>query len=155
MFPSLRNVIIITSLYVSLAHLKSNPVRDHTFTFSNLDKHNLALAPYETPPVPYLRKFNAGKLSFNTVAIVAVWFVIVNAANVWSYEPLSFTNNAEINKNIMIRNSTTSGSRIDIQVSLGSGRSYLSLEQDYDINLFAPSGGTKTTTIAHLMMILL
>jgi hypothetical protein len=48
----------------------------------------------------------------------------------------------------MIRNSTTSGSRIDLQVGLGSGRSYLSLEQDHDINLFAPSGTTRTTTIA-------
>jgi hypothetical protein len=51
----------------------------------------------------------------------------------------------------MIRNSTTSGSRIVIQVGLGTlgyGRSYLSLEQDYDINLFAPSGGTRITTIA-------
>ncbi len=144
MFPSLRNVIIITSLYVSLAHLKSNPVRDHTFTFSNLDKHNVALARYETP-----------KLSFNTDAVVGVWFVTVNAANVWSYEPQSFTINPEVHKNVIIRNSTTSASRIDIQVSLGSGRSYLSLEQDHDINLFAPSGGTKTTTIAHLMMILL
>jgi hypothetical protein len=48
----------------------------------------------------------------------------------------------------MIRNSTTSGARIDLQVDLGNGRSYLSLEQDYDINLFAPSGGTRMTTIA-------
>ena len=48
----------------------------------------------------------------------------------------------------MIRNSTTAGSRIDVQVGLGSGRSYLSLEQDYDINVFAPSGGTRMTTIA-------
>jgi hypothetical protein len=49
---------------------------------------------------------------------------------------------------MFIRNNTTSGSRIDIQVGLGSGRSYLSLEQDYDINLYAPSGGTRNTTIA-------
>jgi hypothetical protein len=48
----------------------------------------------------------------------------------------------------MIRNSTTAGSRIDVQVGSGYGRSYLSLEQDYDINLFAPSGGTRMTTIA-------
>ena len=48
----------------------------------------------------------------------------------------------------MIRNSTTSGSRIDVQVGLGSGGSYLSLEQDYDINLFAPLGSTRMTTIA-------
>jgi hypothetical protein len=48
----------------------------------------------------------------------------------------------------MIRNSTKPGSRIEIQVGLGSRRSYLSLEQDYDINLFAPSGGTRITTIA-------
>jgi hypothetical protein len=49
----------------------------------------------------------------------------------------------------MNRSSTTSGSRIDIQVGLGSGRSYLSLEQDFDFNLYAPSDGTRTTTIAH------
>jgi hypothetical protein len=48
----------------------------------------------------------------------------------------------------MIRNSTTSGSKIDLQVGLGTGRSYLSVEQDYDINLFAPSGGTRMPTIA-------
>ncbi len=50
----------------------------------------------------------------------------------------------------MIRNNTTTGSWIDLQVGLGYGRSYpsLSLEQDYDINLFAPSGTTRTTTIA-------
>ncbi len=47
-----------------------------------------------------------------------------------------------------IRNRTTSGSRIDLQVGLGSERSYLSLEQNYDINLCAPSGGTRVTTIA-------
>ncbi len=46
----------------------------------------------------------------------------------------------------MIRNSTTSGSRIDIKVGLGSGRSYLAL--DYDIDLFAPYGTTRITTIA-------
>ncbi len=62
----------------------------------------------------------------------------------YNYSDSSF----EVNKNITIRNSTTSGSRIDIQVGLGSGRSYLSLEQDYDINLFAPSGGTRMTSIA-------
>ncbi len=48
----------------------------------------------------------------------------------------------------MIRTSTTSGSSIDLQVGLGYGRSYLSLEQDYDINLLAPSGTARTTTIA-------
>ncbi len=62
----------------------------------------------------------------------------------YNYSDSSF----EINKNTPIRNSTTSGSRIDIQVGLGSGRSYLLLEQDYDINLSAPSGGTRMTTIA-------
>jgi hypothetical protein len=49
-------------------------------------------------------------------------------------------------KYLMIRN--TPGSRIDIQVGLASGRSYLLLEQEYDVNLFAPSGGTRMTTIA-------
>ena len=53
----------------------------------------------------------------------------------------------EVNKNMVIRNSNTSGSRIDISVGLGSGRSYMSLEQYRDINLFTPSGGTVTTTI--------
>ena len=48
----------------------------------------------------------------------------------------------------MIRNSTTSSSRIDLQVGLGYGKSFLSMEQDYDVNLYAPSGGTRTTTIA-------
>ncbi len=48
----------------------------------------------------------------------------------------------------MIRNSTTSGSRIDLQVGLGYGKSYLSMEQDYDFNLYAPSGGRRITTIA-------
>ena len=48
----------------------------------------------------------------------------------------------------MIRNSTTSGSRIDWQVKLGYGKSFISMEQDYDINLYAPSGGIRTTTIA-------
>jgi hypothetical protein len=47
----------------------------------------------------------------------------------------------------MVRNSTKPGSRVEIQVGLGSRRSYLSLEQDYDIILFAPSGGTRVTTI--------
>ncbi len=61
----------------------------------------------------------------------------------FNYSDSSF----EVNKNIMIRNSTSSGSRIDNQVGLGSGRSYLSLEQKYDINLFSPSGGTRMTTI--------
>jgi hypothetical protein len=64
--------------------------------------------------------------------------------NNYNYSDSSF----EVNNNLTIRNSTTSGSRIDVQVGLGSGRSYLSLEQDYDINLFAPSGGTRMTTIA-------
>ncbi len=41
-----------------------------------------------------------------------------------------------------------SKSRIDLQVGLGTSRSYLSVEQGYDINLFAPSGGTRMTTIA-------
>ncbi len=41
----------------------------------------------------------------------------------YNYSDSSF----EVNKNIMIRNSTTSGSRIDIQVGLSYGRSYLSL----------------------------
>jgi hypothetical protein len=54
----------------------------------------------------------------------------------------------EVHKNISIRNDITKGSRIDIQVGLGSARSYLSLEQDYDINLYAPSGGPRNTTIA-------
>ncbi len=42
----------------------------------------------------------------------------------YNYSDSSF----EVNKNIMIRNSTTSGSRIGIllSVGLGSGRSYLS-----------------------------
>ena len=48
----------------------------------------------------------------------------------------------------MIRNSTTSSSRIDLQVGLGYGKSFLSMEQDYDVNLYAPSGGTSTTTKA-------
>ena len=48
----------------------------------------------------------------------------------------------------MIRNSTTSSSRIDLQVGLGYGKSFISMEQDYDVNLYAPSGGATTTTIA-------
>jgi hypothetical protein len=62
----------------------------------------------------------------------------------YNYSDSSF----EVNKNIMIRNSSTSGSRIDLQVGLGTGRHYLSVEQGYDINLVAPSGGTRMTTIA-------
>jgi hypothetical protein len=54
----------------------------------------------------------------------------------------------EVHKNMTIINNITSGSRIDIQVGLGSERSYLSLYQDYDINLSAPSGRTRITTIA-------
>jgi hypothetical protein len=50
------------------------------------------------------------------------------------------------------RNTTTSGSRIDLHVGLASGRSCLSLEQDYDINLYALFGGTRITTKAlHLI----
>ena len=48
----------------------------------------------------------------------------------------------------MIRNSTTSSSRIDLHVGLGYGKSFISMEQDYDVNLYAPSGGIRTTTIA-------
>jgi hypothetical protein len=44
----------------------------------------------------------------------------------------------DVNMNVIIRNSTTSGSKVDIQVGLGSRRSYLSLEQDNDINLYFP-----------------
>jgi hypothetical protein len=65
-------------------------------------------------------------------------------SDIYNYSDSSF----EVYKYMTIRNSTTSGSRIDIQVGLSSGRSYLSLEQNYDINLFDPSGGTRTTTIA-------
>jgi hypothetical protein len=36
----------------------------------------------------------------------------------------------------MIRIFTTSGPRIDVQVGLDSARSYLSLEQDRDINIY-------------------
>jgi acyl-[acyl carrier protein]--UDP-N-acetylglucosamine O-acyltransferase len=59
--------------------------------------------------------------------------------NNYNYSDSSF----EVNNNLMIRNSTTAGSRIDVQVGSGNGRSYLSLEQDYDINLFAPSGTAR------------
>ncbi len=34
-----------------------------------------------------------------------------------------------------------------LQVGLGSGRTYFSLEQGYDMNIFVPSGGTRATTI--------
>jgi hypothetical protein len=67
----------------------------------------------------------------------------------YNYSDSSF----EVNKNLMIRNSTTSGSRIDLQVGLGNGRSYLLLEQDYDIDLFAPSGTARTTTITLLKLL--
>ncbi len=48
----------------------------------------------------------------------------------------------------MMKNSITSGSRIDLQVGLGSGRSYIVLEQGFDINLYASLGGTRITSIA-------
>jgi hypothetical protein len=48
----------------------------------------------------------------------------------------------------MIRNNGTTNSPIDMQVGLGTARSYISLEQGYDINLFTPSGGTSVSTIA-------
>ena len=35
----------------------------------------------------------------------------------------------------------------NVQVGFGIGRSYISWEQGYDIDLFAPSGGTTVTTI--------
>jgi hypothetical protein len=47
----------------------------------------------------------------------------------------------------MIRNNVTTGSRIDMQVGLGTGGSYISLEQAYDINIFTPSGGTSIKSI--------
>jgi hypothetical protein len=56
----------------------------------------------------------------------------------YNYSDSSF----EVNKNLTIRNYVTSGSRIDMQVGLGTARSYISLEQGYDINLFTPSGGS-------------
>jgi len=47
----------------------------------------------------------------------------------------------------MIRNYVTNGSRIDMQVGLGYERSYISLEQGYDINIYTPSGGSNTKSI--------
>ena len=47
----------------------------------------------------------------------------------------------------MIRNYSTNGSRIDMQVGLGYEKSYISLEQGYDINLYTPSGGANTKSI--------
>ncbi len=49
---------------------------------------------------------------------------------------------------IWIRNSTTSGTRIDLQAGLGFGGAYHSLKQDYDIKLDTPSGGSRITTVA-------
>jgi hypothetical protein len=47
----------------------------------------------------------------------------------------------------MIRNYVTNGSRIDMQLGLGYERSYISLEQGYDINIYTPSGGSNTKSI--------
>jgi hypothetical protein len=47
----------------------------------------------------------------------------------------------------MIRNYATNGSRIDMQVGLGYEKSYISLEQGYDINLYTPTGGANTKSI--------
>ena len=47
----------------------------------------------------------------------------------------------------MIRNYATNGSRIDMQVGLGYEKSYISLEQGYDINLYTPTGGKNIKSI--------
>jgi hypothetical protein len=49
--------------------------------------------------------------------------------NIYNYSDSSF----EVNKNLIIRNYTTNGSGIDIQVGLGYEKSSISLEQGYDI----------------------
>ena len=64
--------------------------------------------------------------------------------NIYNYSDSTF----EVNKNLMIRNYGTNSSRIDMQVGLGYERSFISLEQGYDINLFTPTGGQNIKSIA-------
>ena len=46
----------------------------------------------------------------------------------------------EVNKNIAIRNNITTGSRIDLQTGAVTTRSFISLEEGYDINICTPTG---------------
>ena len=62
----------------------------------------------------------------------------------------------EVNKNIAVRNNITMGSRIDLQVGTATGRSYLSMEEGYDVNIATPIeiGGVKTIRLATDQIIL-
>ena len=53
----------------------------------------------------------------------------------------------EINKNVSIRNNITSGSRIDLQTGTGYGKSFISMEEGYDINISTPNNTTSLSTI--------
>ena len=53
----------------------------------------------------------------------------------------------EVNKNIAVRNNVTTGSRIDLQVGTATTRSYLSMEEGYDINISTPIGIGNVRTI--------
>ena len=55
----------------------------------------------------------------------------------------------EVNKNVVIRNNITTGSRVDLQTGIGTNRSYLTMEQGYDINIGTPidSGSVRTISL--------
>jgi hypothetical protein len=64
--------------------------------------------------------------------------------NIYNYSDSSL----EVNKNLIIRNYTTNGSRIDIQVGLGYEKSSITLEQGYDINISTPNNATTQSVIS-------
>ena len=52
------------------------------------------------------------------------------------------------NKNVVIRNNITTGSRVDLQTGIGTNRSYLTMKQGYDINIGTPIDSESVRTIS-------
>jgi hypothetical protein len=55
----------------------------------------------------------------------------------------------EVNKNVVIRNNITTGSRVDLHTGIRTNRSYLTMEQGYDINIgtLIDNGSVRTISL--------